>query len=629
MIWVNKAQKSRQVPIDHPDITAVISQVQNRMLLVIAVYIPCSSGNKDRDQENLDLIYEMYQIERAQCPDLEMILTGDFNRWDTLWGGNQVASHSRQGEGELLIDLLAQLNLQLLLPPGTITYQGRGRSSQNCSTIDLIFATERLARELLICQPHQTQCGSDHEAIETTFSLSMSVSPENTRLLFKNAPWIKITQQIQHDLAHNKITASPNNVNEFTGQLMSVVARAINQLVPKAKPSPYAKRRWSEDLSKLRSTYTKFRNQACRARHQGYMQADLELEAQYAKRRYFKTLRSLKKQHWEEFWKESDNIWQASKYMADQNTSSVFSPIPYLKNSDNKCVQDNHDIAEVLLGTFFPPLPDYIPPEKLHSTNYQQLPMEEITEDEIQEAIFAASPFKGAGMDGMPAVVWQKTWPVIKTSVTSLFRASVSQGILPEAWKIAKIIPLRKPQKIDYTNAESFRPISLLSTLSKALESVVARRLSFLVEDYGLLPDNHSGGRKKRSTVDALMILQEKIFQAWRDKKVLSLVTFDVKGAFNGVAGDVLLERLRRRRVPENLVCWIEDFLKKRQATITVNNSATPVVELQHAGLPQGSPLSPILFLFFNSDLVESKINKNRGAIAFIDDYSAWVTGTL
>lgn len=248
--------------------------------------------------------------------------------------------------------------------------------------------------------------------------------------------------------------------------------------------------------------------------------------------------------------------------MTDQNTSSVFSPIPFLKNSDNKCVQDNQDIAEVLLDIFFPPLPDYISPERL-PTNCHQLPMEEITEDEIQEAIFAASPFTGAGMDGMAAVVWQKIWPVIKTSVTALFRASMSQGILPEAWKIAKIIPLRKPQKGDYTNAESFRPISLLPTLSKALESVIARKLSFLVEDYGLLPDNHFGGRKKRSNIDALMILQEKIFQAWRDKKVLSLVTFDVKGAFNGVAGDVLLERLRRRRIPETLVCWIEEFFKE------------------------------------------------------------------
>lgn len=101
---------------------------------------------------------------------------------------------------------------------------------------------------------------------------------------------------------------------------MSVVAGAINQLVPKATPSPSAKRWWSGDLSKLRSTYTQYRNQASRARHQDYRRTDLALQAQCAKRRYFKTLRSLKKRHWEEFLEESDNIWQASKYMTDQNT---------------------------------------------------------------------------------------------------------------------------------------------------------------------------------------------------------------------------------------------------------------------------------------------------------------------
>lgn len=212
MIWVNMAQKSRQVPIDHPDLTAVISQVQERMLLLVSVYIPCSSGNRDMDQERLNIIRSI------RYSDLEIILTADFNRWDTLWGGNRVACHPRQGEGELLIDLLAELNRQLLLPPGTVTYQGRGRSTPNCSAIDLIFTTAQLARELLICQPHETQHGSDHGAIQTTFSLCLSAPLENTRLLFKNAPWTKITQQVQDDLAQNTITAPRNNVNEFASQ---------------------------------------------------------------------------------------------------------------------------------------------------------------------------------------------------------------------------------------------------------------------------------------------------------------------------------------------------------------------------------------------------------------------------
>lgn len=109
--------------------------------------------------------------ERETHPQLEVILAGHFNRWDTLWGGNSVASHSRQGEGSLIIDLMADLDLQLLLPQGTITYRRGKAQSSHSSTLDLIFTTEKLATEVLVCKPHETQHGSNHEAIESKFSL--------------------------------------------------------------------------------------------------------------------------------------------------------------------------------------------------------------------------------------------------------------------------------------------------------------------------------------------------------------------------------------------------------------------------------------------------------------------------
>lgn len=59
------------------------------------------------------------------------------------------------------------------------------------------------------------------------------------------------------------------------------------------------------------------------------------------------------------------------------------------------------------------------------------------------------------------------------------------QEKLPEAWKVAKIIPLRKPQKGNYLDSEAFRLISLLPTLIKALESLVAQRISYLAETHG------------------------------------------------------------------------------------------------------------------------------------------------
>jgi hypothetical protein len=131
----------------------------------------------------------------------------------------------------------------------------------------------------------------------------------------------------------------------------------------------------------------------------------------------------------------------------------------------------------------------------------------------------------------MPVLVWQQLWPVCKEVIQAIFQTSLQQGRIPDSFKVAKIVPLRKPDKPDYRQPGAYRPISLLSTLGKALEAVVAERISYLVETYHLLPNNHFGARKRRSTTQALSLLQERIWDAWRERKVLSLVSFDVKGA--------------------------------------------------------------------------------------------------
>ena len=72
------------------------------------------------------------------------------------------------------------------------------------------------------------------------------------------------------------------------------------------------------------------------------------------------------------------------------------------------------------------------------------------------------------------------------------------------------------------------------------LEAVMAQKLAYLSNTYSLLPYNNFGGQKQKSIIDALLVIQEKIYQAWRDKKVMSLIIFDVKEAFSRVTVDVL-----------------------------------------------------------------------------------------
>lgn len=128
MIWVNKNQKARQAAINHSDLTAIYAQVQKKDWFIASIYIPYNSNQPEADEKvlgsRLNLVKKAFMTEKEACPQLEVILAWDFNRWDTLWGGNLVASNSRQGEGPLIIGLMADLDLQLLLLQGTITYRG-------------------------------------------------------------------------------------------------------------------------------------------------------------------------------------------------------------------------------------------------------------------------------------------------------------------------------------------------------------------------------------------------------------------------------------------------------------------------------------------------------------------------
>jgi hypothetical protein len=274
---------------------------------------------------------------------------------------------------------------------------------------------------------------------------------------------------------------------------------------------------------------------------------------------------------------------------------------------DGSTTESNSEQAEQLLATFFAALPENIEDEG-DRPQRQPVPMPELTLREIESCLMKTRRWKAAGEDGLPAGVWGQIWPAESESVRHLFQTSLHSGALPQQWKVAKIVPLKKPNKDDYTLAKAWRPISLLSTLGKLLEAVVAERISFAVETYGLLPTNHFGAKKQRSAEQALLLLQERIYTAWRGKKVVSLVSFDVKGAHNGVYKDRLLQRLAARGIPPDLVGWINAFCSGRTATIVVNGQASEVSGLQQAGLPQGSPLSPILFLFFNADLVQQRV---------------------
>lgn len=158
--------------------------------------------------------------------------------------------------------------------------------------------------------------------------------------------------------------------------------------------------------------------------------------------------------------------------------------------------------------------------------------------------------------------------------IVRIFRSSLNEGHLPSQWRLAKIVLWRKPGKPDYAVARAWPPIFLLPTLSKALEALLMDRISFMAEECGLLPQNRFRAGKGRSAKDALLVLEKKIYDTGSQRLVVSRLSFDVKGAYNGVFKDRLTQRPRARRIPKRLIQWIDSFCNSRSASIVVNGES-------------------------------------------------------
>lgn len=104
-------------------------------------------------------------------------------------------------------------------------------------------------------------------------------------------------------------------------------------------------------------------------------------------------------------------------------------------------------------------------------------------------------------------------------------------------------------------------------------------------------------------------------------QNVACFLSLDVAGAFNHASHPRLLHNLRFKGIPEYIVKWTESFLKERSTSVTIGRRTSEIFPID-AGIPQGSPISHILFLCFNAPLIEECANSGlRVQVGgFVDD---------
>ncbi|KAJ5766658.1 reverse transcriptase [Penicillium nucicola] len=527
------------------------------------------------------------------------------NAHHPTWGGTGTKAGR---EAEQLLEITNEWGLEVTTEEGKPTWTRNDQSS----VIDLTFVSSSLVGRLIQCErADDIEHASDHFPIRSVFDMETPAALQQKRRNWNATDNKRLVQKIEASLhAGNLSQADTQQIETECEELLKTVQSAVEDSTPWAKPSAWSNSDFNDECKAAVKEVRRLRRRHTRTKDS----YDWMLYSKARNRNSHLIKKTLSRAHRRrvqqviEDWPQG--MWRLAKWARNRDGAYEKGITPALKiqnpQTPGAFAETIEQKAEAFRAAFFP----QPPPADLSDTESFQYPhpinFPPVTAQEIEEAVRGAKAGKAPGEDGIPNSLWHKLIeiPIILDVLVQLFNACMRIGHNPSHFQRSITVVLRKQGKSDYQLAKSYRPVALLNTLGKFLESVVARRISYAVEREGLLPRTHLGGRRGISTDHAIPIVIDRIKTSWgKGKPVVSLLMLDVSGAYDNVSHARLLHNLKKRRLG-HFVPWVKAFLTNRSTRICMPEGLSDTIPTP-TGIPQGSPISPILYLIYNADLIE------------------------
>jgi len=316
-----------------------------------------------------------------------------------------------------------------------------------------------------------------------------------------------------------------------------------------------------------------------------------------SRQRLHKALKFKKKAYWAETANKSagqEDWYQTLKRFEGSKKSSLRPPPIAGKERHSETEQIDH-IAETLLWPESGAHDPYM--ATTSETDQGRLTLQAFTKEEMK---WALDKLEGApGPDGITAEQIRCLWPHISDDLVRLLNDDVAKGEHPVKETIVTLVPKKGR---DITKPNGWRPIALSSVVGKLFEGTIASRLARTGKSLGWFSPGHAGGIPHVGAVDLIQATMHTLLRSRSLGKPTATLLMDVKNAFPSARVQPMMDSMRQLGIPEAVCKWVKSFMTNTPVQPRRGNFLGKKLIIPE-GLPQGSPLSPILFAILISEI--------------------------
>ena len=420
-----------------------------------------------------------------------------------------------------------------------------------------------------------------------------------------------------------------NDTNTSYNNFMNILNNSINECIPyvqlksdnKRKPrNPWVTKSLLKSINRKNRLYYKYRsnpNDKIREKYVKYKNT-LTTLLRFEKKKYYCSKFESNLNNMKETWKVINDVLNKKK----NNDKITHMKINDVITDDNQNIAKNFNNYFSQIG---PNLANAIPriekSFKCFLTNKNPISLS-FTQTNAVEVIKIVQGFKknkSPGYDDISNDLLKEIIDEIIVPLEHVLNLSIINGQVPDKMKIAKVVPIYK--KGDPLNVANYRPISLLSSISKILEKIIYDRTITFVRNCNLLSDSQFGFRQKHSTTHAILNFVNHIATAIDNHLHTLGIFLDLSKAFDTIDHEILLFKLSHYGVRGKALEWYKSYLTGRNQFVSINSANSNYASMT-CGVPQGSLLGPLLFILYINDLQNS--SRILSFILFADDTSVF-----